>query len=188
MVGQFPKYVELREHYKAKGHSTPEAWRMAYKDVMGEAPEDAKDGGEGDIKEVAQPLVDELKRDKAWVSKNGSKVTDVILRTYIKEKVGTRQAPTTKVINWVFNASGKELCDLTTSEVPSVGAFRLWEHVKRSNENYADFIQHMWSKTIPTKQQLEMEDRMKDNGKKTMTIIESALKEFTVAPVPAQDG
>lgn len=93
--------------------------------------------------------------------------------------IGDRTAPTRQIIDWVFNNAGRPVETIPADEFPSYGAVGLLEY---ANKDYAAFIENIWSKTIPTKAQLERQEQLKDDGREQLTIIENMEKELAALP------
>lgn len=183
-LGKWRDYVLRRDGLKDSGVSVEDAWRVAYTEITGKPPTEEAAAITPQIPSKAfSPLLLEMSEDAKWRELRGNDTSFQAMKDYLQYKVGSRNSPTTQVINWVFNAVGKDLTQLTSSEIPSLGALRLWEWA-RNPQNYGDFLQQMFSKTIPSKQQIEMEDKLRDNGKKSLDIISAALKEYVKQDEP----
>jgi len=83
-----------------------------------------------------------------------------------------RQAGEREVAQWVFNNAITPFESLDPLDVPSLGALQLLRWVQTSTTNYTEFIRSIWSKMLPNKSQLDLENRFNDDGRKQFQLLE----------------
>lgn len=80
-------------------------------------------------------------------------------------------------VQWV--AQNWMLDDVQAADAPSAGCWGLREMMRDNAVFRADFYKSIWSKTLPSKQQLEIAERWRDDGTETEELIgrvEQAIK------------
>lgn len=75
-----------------------------------------------------------------------------------------RKAKTTvrRSMDWVFE--NIDVTDVTKEDAPSAGAWALLKWVRRSPANQSDFYKNFSAKMLPSRQQLDHEERKTDDG------------------------
>jgi hypothetical protein len=106
-----------------------------------------------------------------------------------------RRAGTREIADWVFNNSDSHPGGIDADKVPCRGAVRLLRSIQDSAANYQEFIRTLWSKTMPTKSQLDHEGRATDGSKRVLSRMlqfEQSLRgtatAISHAPSAASDG
>lgn len=92
----------------------------------------------------------------------------VIART--KKDLKAQKLDVGVVIQWVF----EHLDDGKASKMtePHPGAYAFLEHVRSSLEVRAWFFQSMFAKLMPTRTQLDVTDRFKDDGRNVLDVLD----------------
>lgn len=90
------------------------------------------------------------------------------------EVLAAKKASTIVCIDWVFNRLGVDPRTLETSDPPSMGALSLlvW-----ANANRDSFFTTIWAKTIPSKSQIEMQEKLRDDGR-ALTMLANLEESF----------
>lgn len=89
-----------------------------------------------------------------------------------------RHAGEREVAQWVFNNALVPLEALDPVSVPSLGALKLLQWVKTSGANYTEFVRSIWSKMLPNKSQLDLENRFNDDGRKQLQMLDEFERSF----------
>ena len=76
----------------------------------------------------------------------------------------------TRTVEWVAKMLMVE--DPEAGEAPSMEAWSMLCWARRSNANEAQFWGQIWSKMMPSKQQLEAAERLSDDGSQVFAVIE----------------
>lgn len=99
----------------------------------------------------------------------------------LRKAVGPdRTASELDVVRWVFNHYKVPLDQINVDYIPSVGALGYLEYVNSSLPNYGTFIANAWTKLLPTKQTLEYEQSLKDDGRKNLDLLDEFLRSMGV--------
>ena len=75
----------------------------------------------------------------------------------------------------MFDNAGTAPAAIKPDEVPSHGSLRMLAWVQRSDADYGEFIRNIWSKTIPSKTEIERGGRFFDDGRE---LDDSIWEEF----------
>ena len=95
-----------------------------------------------------------------------------------EKKTGIRE-----IVEWVFNHVDVE--DVTPSMAPSPGAWSLLISVRDDPGVRADFYKSIWAKLLPTKTQIEEEDKFSDDGSDIAELIGRLQQARQVALCPS---
>jgi hypothetical protein len=104
------------------------------------------------------------------------KASDDPVKALSRQLVG-KQAKLPEILSWIYNNAASDLNDLDPDEIPSAGALYHLKHVQTDSRAYGEFLQ-IWAKLIPTKQQIDMEERFRDDGRKTLSTIDIVMAEL----------
>jgi len=158
LVQRWPEFVEVREKWKSAGHTPQDAWLLAAQEmdpkVWGPLPSAAvknlphvrSDQGE-DEKQVKE----EVKDDSVAVVSGAS-----------KSVFGGKKVATVKVVEWV--ASNMQVEDVSPSDAPSSEAWGMLVWARRSPMNESQFWGTIYAKLLPSRSQMEAEQRYADDG------------------------
>ena len=168
--GLWQQFVDRREALKAGGMPAPQAWGQAFEEVTnggvpvgvgdvdvggGDGGGDSVVGGGGGAGEVGAS------------EKSGA--PDSIKRVKLEVLAG-RACSITKTVEWVAKMMMVE--DPRAEDAPSMEAWSMLSWARRSNQNEAQFWGQIWSKMMPSKQQLEAAERISDDGSAVLELIE----------------
>lgn len=129
---------------------------------------------QADEKDVVQKLAQYAY--KAGDKLDKPKASDDPVKALSKQLVG-KQAKLPEILSWIYNNAASDLNDLDPDEIPSAGALYHLKHVQTDSRAYGEFLQ-IWAKLIPTKQQIDMEERFRDDGRKTLSTIDIVMAEL----------
>lgn len=164
--GLWQQFVERREALKSGGMPAPQAWGQAFEEVTsgvfvaGDGGVRSGDGGDGGVDRVVGV-------DGEAVEKSGA--PDSIGRVKLEVLAG-RACSITKTVEWVAKMMMVE--DPRAEDAPSMEAWSMLSWARRSNQNEAQFWGQIWSKMMPSKQQLEAAERISDDGAAVLELIE----------------
>jgi len=166
--GLWQVFVDRREGLKGMGVAAPEAWDQAYEEVMngvvaGQGDGGGVGGGGGGDVGVASVGV-----EPGGVGKSGA--PDFSLGRVKREVFGDRTCAITRTVEWVAKQLMVE--DPSAEDAPSMEAWSMLCWARRSNANEAQFWGQIWSKMMPSKQQLEAAERLSDDGSQVFAVIE----------------
>ena len=100
-----------------------------------------------------------------------------------------RTCSTVQSIQWVYDNAGTAPAAIKPEEVPSHGSLRMLAWVQRSDADYGEFIRNIWSKTIPSKTEIERGGRFHDDGRELFSMLddfEESLKQQAAAEAAEQ--
>lgn len=94
--------------------------------------------------------------------------------SHFAKAITGKKVPAIACVDWVFNHLGIEPNDLKPDEPPSMGALvmLIW-----ANSNKDEFFLNIWSKTIPSKAQIEMQEKLRDDGR-VLTMLNNLDESF----------
>lgn len=164
--GLWQVFVERRESLKGMGVAPPEAWDQAYEEVMNGIVAGSGDGvgvGGGDGGAVAIGV------EPGGVVREPVPVVPALGRVK-REVFGDRACSITRTVEWVAKQMMVE--DPVAEDAPSMEAWSMLCWARRSNTNEAQFWGQIWSKMMPSKQQLEAAERLSDDGSQVFAVIE----------------
>jgi hypothetical protein len=75
-----------------------------------------------------------------------------------------------EVVQWVFDFM--EIDDVTPDMAPSSGAWGLLKWARASRNNKTEFYRTLYAKFIPSKAQIDNEDKFADDGRKQLDILD----------------
>jgi hypothetical protein len=168
--GLWQQFVERREALKSGGMPAPQAWGQAFEEVMnggvpvgvGDVDVGGGDGGGDSGVGVGGGVGEAVVREK-------SGAPDSIGRVKLEVLAG-RACSITKTVEWVAKMMMVE--DPRAEDAPSMEAWSMLSWARRSNQNEAQFWGQIWSKMMPSKQQLEAAERISDDGAGVLELIE----------------
>lgn len=97
-----------------------------------------------------------------------------------------RKASETEVARWVFENQPVAWDDLDPNGIPCRGAIGLLAYAK-GGANYGSFIQQVWSKILPSKQQLLRGGGFNDDGRENLALIEQFDRELYAQDEPSAE-
>jgi len=145
--GRWEDFTAARERLKAEGQSSAEAHRGA---VELFPPLTASQRAEAD--QAARESHQALAELVAAVRRRPADAANTDLRQRA-------------VAEWVFEHAQVDLAAIEAADVPSCGALGLLVWVQTSPANYGAFLSQIWSKLLPTRQQIEQTNRYTDDGR-----------------------
>lgn len=198
--GLWKDFVKAREALKENGETVERAWRMAFEsvmspfdqrfddkevieyvdavvsgDVLDPEEEEEEEAAEYEpppqvvmdvIDTTAKPVRPAAKKKKIGsVSRRPMRKHDVS-----KETFDTKTCSTPKTVEWV--AANIRVGDVQAVDAPSSEAWSMLCWVKSSPQAEAQFWGQIYTKLMPTRQQLDQEDRMKDDGRTILSLID----------------
>ena len=156
--GLWNVFVKRREELKAAGMDAVEAWESAYTEALSGTP----NGG------VVVMSEDELVVEER-VQKSGA--PDFSAEGRVEQEVfGDRSCSITRTVEWV--AKQMMVDTPNPAEAPSPESWSMLAWARRSNQNEAQFWGQIWSKMMPSKQQLEAAERLSDDGSDVLLLID----------------
>lgn len=155
--GLWNVFVKRREELKAAGMDAVEAWESAYTEALN-----------GSVPSVVVMSEDELVvEDK--VRQSGA--PDFSAEGRVEQEVfGDRSCSITRTVEWV--AKQMMVDTPNPAEAPSPESWSMLAWARRSNQNEAQFWGQIWSKMMPSKQQLEAAERLSDDGSDVLLLID----------------
>ena len=84
----------------------------------------------------------------------------------------SKTCSTIQSVQWVFDYAGVEPSQIDPACVPSKGSLRMLKWVQASDSNYNEFIKSIWSKTIPSKTEIERAGRFSDDGRTQIALLD----------------
>jgi hypothetical protein len=84
----------------------------------------------------------------------------------------SKTCSTLQSVTWVFDNAGVEPSRIDPTSVPSKGSLRMLKWVQTSDSNYNEFIRSIWSKTIPSKTEIERAGRFSDDGRTQIALLD----------------
>lgn len=156
-AGKWKEFVDLREQMKAKGIEPDVAWQGAYDSIMDnpiEAP-DASPDPPRPVKKVAST-------SRPVRPKNDMDVASTIFHE--------KTCSTPRTVEWV--AANIRVSDAAAADAPSSEAWSMLCWVKSSPQAEAQFWGQIYTKLLPTRQQLDQDNRMEDDGRQVLTLID----------------
>ena len=75
-------------------------------------------------------------------------------------------------VQWVYEQAILSPSQIDPASVPSKGALRMLMWVQASDSNYNEFIKSIWSKTIPSKTEIERAGRFSDDGRTQIALLD----------------
>ena len=90
--------------------------------------------------------------------------------TVSSDTFGDAGASTPECVSWV--AKHMMVKDVQPAQAPSSEAWSMLCWARRNNQNEAQFWGQIYTKLLPSKSQLDAEQRFKDDGRKVLSIIE----------------
>tara|TARA_R100001594_G_C4024789_1_gene259930 strand:- start:299 stop:841 length:543 start_codon:yes stop_codon:yes gene_type:complete len=161
-LGVWDKYLTRRDKLKEEGLEPKEAAAKAYEEVLSLQP-----GKRSELPKKAAPC------------------------PYAELSLSAPPGSCTEreAANFVFEYAAVPVGSIPRSAVPSKGAVGLLKWVQTSPSNSATFYSSIWSKLMPTRQQLDAEARFSDDGREELEILsrlEASLEpEETQVQVPS---
>lgn len=168
--GLWQAFVDRRESLKEGGMPAPEAWFRAYEEVTNGVGVDGTGGGSGDDGDVGGGSAggrDGVPEPVEGVGKSGA--PDSVGRVSADVFQG-RTCSITKTVEWV--AKQMMVDSPRADDAPSMEAWSMLCWARRSNQNEAQFWGQIWSKMMPSKQQLEAAERISDDGSAVLELID----------------
>jgi hypothetical protein len=155
--GLWDAFVKRREALKASGLDAPEAWARAFEEVTsGSIPDSV---GVAEVAPVQSGAPD------------NPHPKDQVADGRVSEEVfGERTCSITKTVEWV--AKQLMVDDPKADHAPSPEAWSMLCWARRSNQNEAQFWGQIWSKMMPSKQQLDAAERLSDDGAAVLELID----------------
>jgi hypothetical protein len=166
--GLWQVFVDRREALKGMGVSAPEAWDRAYEEAMNGVVASQGDGGGSGGDGVVDVGAAPVGVESGGVGKSGA--PDFSLGRVKREVFGERTCAITRTVEWVAKQLMVE--DPSAEDAPSMEAWSMLCWARRSNANEAQFWGQIWSKMMPSKQQLEAAERLSDDGSQVFAVIE----------------
>lgn len=88
------------------------------------------------------------------------------------------------IMRWVLKHLLVSPAEMDPEEVPGLAAISVLKWVKSSGANMSEFMR-IWAKIIPTKSELEVQDRFRDNGQRQFALLDQFDGEDEDVEVPA---
>lgn len=166
-AGRWPEFIALREKWKACGKSPQEAWILAAQDMdpclWGSDMSDLANDLPHVRSSVPAKKKEERKDDSAAVVSGAS-----------KSVFGGKKVATVKVVEWV--ASNMQVEDVSPADAPSSEAWGMLVWARRSPMNESQFWGTIYAKLLPSRSQMESEQRYADDGVRVEETAERLLR------------
>lgn len=162
-VGRWAEFVRLREEMKEKGIDPDVAWQGAYDSIM-DSPVDAPEPSANPPRVVKK--VQSVSRPTRPTESNGQDVSSNIF--------ADKTCSTPRTVEWV--AANIRVSDAAPADAPSSEAWSMLCWVKSSSQAEAQFWGQIYTKLLPTRQQLDQDNRMEDDGRRVLTLIDRLKK------------
>ena len=197
--GLWKDFVKAREALKENGESVERAWRMAFEAVMSPFDErfddkevidyvgDVVSGNvvadpeeeEEEVPDYVPPpavvmeVMDETARPirpKNKTKKIGSMSRRSMRKNDVaKETFSAKTCSTPKTVEWV--AANIRVGDVQAEDAPSSEAWSMLCWVKSSPQAESQFWGQIYTKLLPSRQQLEQDGKMQDDGRVVLNLI-----------------
>jgi hypothetical protein len=93
-----------------------------------------------------------------------------------KDFAGKPTASVREIVEWVFE--NYALRDILPESAPSAGAWALLQTCWNNDVFWLDFLRNIWPKLIPTKKELDIIEKRKDDGRETLSLISAVETEL----------
>ena len=150
-MGRWTEFVQLRERNKEEGMVPEKAWVAAYEELCGAAA-------------PADRVVAEVKQVES-VSRPTRQSPDAS-----KQLFEDKTCSTPKTVEWV--AANLRISDASAEDAPSSEAWSMLCWVKSSPQAESQFWGQIYTKLLPTRQQLDQDTKMEDDGRRVLTLID----------------
>ena len=151
-AGLWEEFVVLRESLKRKGLSANDAWlraaQMLAPDRWGEPPVEEQEERVVAVEEPSPPA------DLPRVRGGGDGAP--------AEVFGGKKVATVRVVEWV--ASNLQVSDVGPGDAPSSEAWGMLVWARRSPVNESQFWGQIYAKLLPSRSQIEAEQRYSEDG------------------------
>jgi len=158
--GKWKEFVTAREKHKEAGKMPDDAWKAAYDEVM-EDPLGSDDPPRERIVKTVKSESRPTRRSVTELDVSGS---------VFEEKT----CSTPRTVEWV--AANIRVSDPKPEDAPSSEAWSMLCWVKSSPQAEAQFWGQIYTKLLPTRQQLDADNRMEDDGRRVLSIIDRIKK------------
>lgn len=92
------------------------------------------------------------------------------------------------VVRWVLHNLLVSPSEMDPEEVPGMAAISVLKWVKQSGANMSEFMR-IWAKIIPSKSELEVQDRFRDTGKRQFDLLDQFDEQFAAGDeLSLEDG
>jgi hypothetical protein len=196
--GLWKDFVKAREALKENGETVERAWRMAFEAVMSPFDQRFDDQGVKDYVDAVvageetepeeeeeevpdyvpppQVVMDVIDTTAKPVrpSEKKKKVGSVTRRPMRKHDVSKetfdeKSCSTPRTVEWV--AANIRVSDVEASDAPSSEAWSMLCWVKASPQAESQFWGQIYTKLLPSRQQLEQDGKMQDDGRVVLGLI-----------------
>lgn len=147
--GRWEEFVKLREELKESGVKANDAWLRAAQSM------DPAEWGVG----VDLPRGRSEEKDQVVEEEE---VGEVVGAGGTKAVFGGKRVPTVKVVEWV--ASNMQVEDVGPGDAPSSEAWGMLLWARRSPMNESQFWGTIYAKLLPSRSQIEAEQRYTEDG------------------------
>lgn len=162
-AGLWEEFVVLRESLKRKGMSANDAWlraaQMLAPDRWGEPPVEAEKE-QGEVVEAAAPP--DLPHGRGGGEGAPAEV------------FGGKKVATVRVVEWV--ASNLQVSDVGPGDAPSSEAWGMLVWARRSPVNESQFWGQIYAKLLPSRSQIEAEQRYSEDGARVEDLAARLLR------------
>jgi hypothetical protein len=146
-VGRWDEFVGIREELKSAGVKANDAWLRAAQRM---------DSG---VWGIGEDLPRGRSDAEDQVEEGGGEVVE---KAATKAVFGGKRVPTVKVVEWV--ASNMQVEDVGPGDAPSSEAWGMLLWARRSPVNESQFWGTIYAKLLPSRSQIEAEQRYTEDG------------------------
>jgi hypothetical protein len=175
--GLWEQFVYVRERLKRDGVPAADAWLVAAQELDGEkwgvvcpsvSSDDLPHGRS--LKTGVSESFDRVE----MVSEDVEVLDRVVGSSPTKALFAGKKVATVKVVEWV--ASNMQVIDVSPGDAPSSEAWGMLVWARRSPMNESQFWGSIYAKLLPSRSQIEAEQRYSDNGVRMEEMADRLLK------------
>mgnify|MGYP003116791568 CR=1 FL=1 len=155
--GRWSDFVRLREELKERGVPPDVAWQKAY-DTIVEDPIDPPDLSD----DPPRPVKKVVSKSRPTRQSNSLDASSDVF--------AEKSCSTPRTVEWV--AANISVSDAQASDAPSSEAWSMLCWVKSSPQAESQFWGQIYTKLLPTRQQLDADNRMEDDGRRVLSLID----------------
>jgi len=179
--GRWRAFLEKREFLVSTGWSRSDAWgeaRLSYDEAFSdeEIAELAKTVEECPASEMVT-IVSDPQEVTAEVSTTSAPKAPLKVQAQLEDFEGKPKATIRENAEWV----AEHLCveGVVPEDAPSMAAWSMWETFRVSASSRLEFYKTVYARLMPSKAQVDAQDRYSDDGRSTEELLEAFKRSLT---------
>lgn len=92
------------------------------------------------------------------------------------------------ILQWIYNNSGTPPTKLLPADIPGLGALRHLQLIQSSTAEYSAFVNSIWSKTIPSRAEIDRAAKEADDGGELLDLLDEFDDELPLDSLTAGKG